>query len=119
MTIVLNPKATDRLAKLCGLLGSDNAGERATAAALADRMIRELGLRWTDVISVPLVPAEPISPHDVSWQDALDVCLDRVDELDPRSRAFLQSLSRWRGEPSSKQLDWLFDIYARVHRGRR
>jgi hypothetical protein len=85
---------------------------------LADRMIKALGLRWADVISVPLVPADPVSPDSVAWQDALDACLDHIDELDARSRAFVQSLSRWRGAPSEKQLNWLFSIYEHV-RGRR
>jgi hypothetical protein len=116
MTAVLDPKATDKLAKICGMFGSVHEGERAAAAALADRIIRELGLRWADVISVPLVPAEH-GPEDVSWQAALACCLDHIDELDARSRAFVNSLSRWRGEPSPKQRDWLFDLYVRVHRG--
>ena len=116
MTSVLDPKATDRLIKLTGMFGSDHDGERAAAAALADRMVRELGLRWADVINVPLVPAEP-GHEEVSWQAALDVCLEHIRELDPRSRAFVQSLSRWRGEPSQKQRDWLRDLYARVRGG--
>ena len=32
---------------------------------------------------------------------------------------FVRSLSRWRGEPSQKQMDWLHDIYTRIDRGRR
>jgi hypothetical protein len=118
MTVVLDPKATNKLAKICGMFGSVHEGERAAAAAAADRMIHEIGLRWTDIINVPLVPTEAISADSVDWKDALDVCLDCIHALDLRSRAFVQSLSRWRGEPSQKQLEWLFDIYARVYRGR-
>jgi hypothetical protein len=116
VTAVLDPKATNKLAKICGMFGSVHEGERAAAAALADRMVSELGLRWADVISVPLVPAEP-GHEEVSWQAALDACLEHVHELDPRSKAFVQSLSGWRGTPSTKQIDWIFDIYGRVHRG--
>ncbi len=32
MTPILDPTARDRLVKLCGLLGSEHAGERANAA---------------------------------------------------------------------------------------
>jgi hypothetical protein len=81
-------------------------------------MVRSLGLRWADVISVPLVPADSVSPVSVSWQDALDVCLEHIHELDQRSRAFVQSLARWRGPPSQKQADWLRDIYERVRGSR-
>jgi hypothetical protein len=114
VTSVLDPRATDRLAKLCGMFGSDHAGERAAAAAKADDMVRSLGLRWADVINVPLVPA---GHEEVSWQAALACCLDHIPELTPRDRDFIKSLARWRGEPSEKQLVWLLDIYGRVHRG--
>jgi hypothetical protein len=113
VTVVLDPKATARLVKLTGMFGSDHAGERAAAAALADRMVRELGLRWADVISVPLVPADP-GHEEVSWQAALDACLEHVRELNPRDQNFVRSLARWRGPPSEKQLIWLLDIYARL-----
>ena len=41
----------ERLAKICGLFGSDHAGERAGAAAAADRLVRQAGLRWPDILS--------------------------------------------------------------------
>ncbi len=47
---LLAPRVADRLAKLCGLFGSDHDGERANAARLADQLIREPGLTWPDVI---------------------------------------------------------------------
>jgi hypothetical protein len=119
VTAVLDPRASSKLAKICGLLGSDHPGERAAAAAKADEMVRSLGLRWADVIGVPLVPADSISADDVNWRDALEVCIEHVDELDPRSRAFVRVLAKWRGPPSEKQLQWLFDLYERVHGGRR
>jgi hypothetical protein len=115
VTAVLDPKATQKLAKLCGMLGSDHAGERAAAAAKADDMVRALGLRWADVISVPLVPA---GHEEVSWQEALEVCLGHISELDARSQAFVRSLAKWRGPPSEKQVDWLRDIYERVRERR-
>jgi hypothetical protein len=118
VTAVLDAKVSQKLAKICGMFGSAHEGERAAAAALADRMVRELGLRWADVVCVPLVPAEP-GHEDVSWQEALDACLEHIQELTPRDRDFIKSLARWRGEPSEKQLVWLLDIYARVHRGSR
>ena len=43
----------ERLVKLCGIFGSDHAGERANAAAAADRLVRQAGLRWPDVLILP------------------------------------------------------------------
>ena len=47
----LDPQTTERLAKLCGMFGSDHAGERAAAAAKAHELIRALQLTWADVLS--------------------------------------------------------------------
>ena len=41
----------DKLAKLLGLLSSEHAGERASAGAIADRLVREAGLTWSAVVA--------------------------------------------------------------------
>lgn len=58
MTVPLNPADRDKLIKLLGMLGSDHLGERASAGALAHRLVKASGLSWGDVISVPA--ARPI-----------------------------------------------------------
>jgi hypothetical protein len=118
MTAVLDRKAADRLAKLCGMFGSAHEGERAAAAQLADRMLRELGLTWPDVIAVPLAPDDPADDDEVSWEEALRCCLAHISQLDARSQSFVHSLARWRGEPSERQQVWLFDLFERIQRGR-
>lgn len=47
----ITDRHVDRLAKILGLLGSDYEGERATAAHMADRMVRAAGLTWFDVVA--------------------------------------------------------------------
>ena len=51
MSAMLDPNAANRLAKLCGLFGSDHDGERAAAAAKADELVRRHGLSWRQVLS--------------------------------------------------------------------
>jgi hypothetical protein len=46
---MLPPEKMARLVKLLGMLGSAYEGERANAAALIDRMIREHGLTWQQI----------------------------------------------------------------------
>jgi hypothetical protein len=53
------PIPRDRLQKLCGLFGSQHDGERAAAAALADKLVRAAGLTWGDVIRRPAPPHAP------------------------------------------------------------
>jgi len=70
-------RATDaaKLARILGLLGSDQPGERAAAAEAAHRMVSRLGLRWEDILAPPPKPARlPPSPS----HDALDAAQSRL-----------------------------------------
>jgi hypothetical protein len=46
----LDPQTAGKLAKICGLLASDQAGERAAAALQASRLLSNAGATWQDVI---------------------------------------------------------------------
>jgi hypothetical protein len=46
----IDPQTVDKLVKICGLLGSDQAGERASAALQASRLLSKAGATWQDVI---------------------------------------------------------------------
>ena len=70
MTAALDQRTADRLAKLLGMLGSDQAGERAAAAAKADQLIRQHGLQWADVVA----PATA-STSDTSVESIIDFAL--------------------------------------------
>ena len=49
---VLSTQAADKLAKVCGMLGSAHDGERAAAAIQADNIVRhELGMTWDEVFA--------------------------------------------------------------------
>jgi hypothetical protein len=112
MSATLTADDAQRLAKLLGMLGSDHVGERASAAAKADALVRSRGLRWTDVI-VP--PAQATTTSD--WQVMAAYCLDRHWLLTPREFDFVQSIMKWRGEPTERQQNWLLDIVTRLHDG--
>jgi len=110
-----------RLVKLCGMFGSDHPGERATAAAMADQLVRKYGLTWDDVIRVEAhwdhngTSAQAAS---LDWRAAVRFCNTKQHRLSPREFDFIVSLARWRGEPTPKQRQWLSDIAARL-RGNR
>lgn len=46
--------ARERLVKLCGMFGSNSQGERANAAAEADKLVRGKGRTWEDAISLEI-----------------------------------------------------------------
>jgi hypothetical protein len=106
----LAPRVADRLAKLCGLFGSDHDGERAPR--LADQLIHGHGLTWGDVITVPA--AMPMQSHSLDWRMAVRFCIAHQHALSPREFSFIVTLTRWHGEPTLKQHKWLNDIVARL-----
>jgi len=42
-----------RLAKILGMLGSAHAGERDAAFLAAERVLKEAGLTWYDILDIP------------------------------------------------------------------
>jgi hypothetical protein len=45
------PLDYEKFRKFCGMLGSDHDGERAAAAAMANKMLAAAGMKWEDVIN--------------------------------------------------------------------
>jgi hypothetical protein len=112
-TALLDPDSTNRLVKLLGMLGSAYDGERASAAAKVDALVRSLGLTWRDLITPPL----RIPPTTTDWQRMAAFCHTRHAQLSPREREFIRSMLAWRGEPTDKQSKWLIDLYVRLQSG--
>lgn len=115
----------DRLSKLCGLFGSDHAGERANAAGLADRFIRERGWQWRDVLAAPILappasrpPPDPwpsiLAGWPERWKDAVALCQAAGAGLSPKNVAFLASIASYERMPSARQLEWLVSVIGRV-----
>ena len=89
----LDPHDADKLAKLCGMFGSDHAPERAVAAAMADQLIRSHGLRWTDVIA----------PAPAGATGRIRFALGHIDLLSRWKHGFLLGI-RGKQTLSEKQL---------------
>ncbi len=90
----LSPAERTRLVGILGMLGSEHAGERASAALLAAKLVRDHGLSWSDVVPSPAGSvisnvsrgvAEPISD--------LGLCLRHVDQLTQWEQGFVRSLA--------------------------
>ncbi len=99
-----------KLAKVAAMFSSPYDGERAVAAALADRMVKAAGLTWHTVLQPPPIGrarvGRPLSPADI---------LARHDDLlTDWERAFLWSLARAPGRLSTKQAAKLSQIRQRV-----
>lgn len=55
----------DKLAKIAALISSDSDSESLSAGRLADRMIREAGLTWSDVIGSESRPSHDGTPCQI------------------------------------------------------
>jgi hypothetical protein len=109
MTSLLDPSAAERLAKLCGMFGSHQDGERAAAAAMADRLVRGLGLTWHQLIATPRATAR--DPKTVTEKIAF--ALANIAALSMWERGFLYSVNGKRCI-SPKQLVVLDQIVAKA-----
>lgn len=56
---MISPSDRQTLARVLGMLGSSNPGERENAARLAERLRRSSGLSWAELLNLPAVPPEP------------------------------------------------------------
>jgi len=81
---------TDRLAKLLGMMGSAHDGKALNAARAADKLVRDAGLTWPDIIASSALPILPNS------------------ELTAWEHDFLSSLRRQKYPPTPKQRE-VFD----------
>jgi hypothetical protein len=109
--VVLSGPDAARLAKLLSLLGSSHAGERDSAGLAAERLVRQRGLTWQQVLSPPVV--EKPTPKIEPWRRTVDRCLERQGSLRVWEKGFLRDLAGFR-KLSVKQRSCLQDIADRV-----
>jgi hypothetical protein len=65
----LSRPETDRLAKICGMFGSEFDGERSAAATMADRLIKSANLTWQNLFGNAADAKELISIRIPHWVD--------------------------------------------------
>lgn len=87
-----------KLAKVCGMFGSNFAGERASAALQAERIVRDAGLTWFDVIAPVPEQTEPRARRQVNRErEIIEFAAENLDILTQWERDFVLSVRR-RGE---------------------
>ena len=104
----MSPNLIDRLTKVCGMFGSDHEGERAAAASVADRLLRQHGLSWADVLWA--------KPSRSTTEDQIDFVLCHGEGiLDPWQEGFLRGI-QGRQFLTKKQLRKLEELVELVSR---
>jgi hypothetical protein len=105
MTALLDDAVVERLARICGMFGSDHDGERASAAAMADKILRQHGVTWPQILI----------PHRSTIEELISFALDagRAGILNTWEEAFLRG-TKGRRSLTEKQLAKLHAIVAKV-----
>src|SRR5262249_51209541 len=99
---------TPTIGKLLRLLGSDKDGEVVASARALRRVLQGAGLDLHDL-------ARMVEGSDErEWRKMVRHCRSKGDRLSAKERDFVDSLMRWRGKPTERQLIWLTAISERL-----
>lgn len=108
MTAVALPR--QRLAAVLGMLGSDHDGEVLNAARTAERLRRDAGVTWQELLAPSPVKREPL--HG-TWRTTCAELAKRPNDLRPWERKFVADLPAF-PRISTKQRYVLSEIAKRV-----
>lgn len=110
-----------KLAACLAMLGSSFDGEVLAAARAAERLRREAGVSWREIVdppaSQPLPPPPKREPPRADWRDTVAQCLRQRGSLRPWEVGFLENLPNF-ARLSAKQSNCLNGIAQRVLRER-
>ena len=110
----LAPANLTKLAKICAMFSSTYDGERAAAAALADRIVRGSGITWEQLLQ-PLPPKPETSRRREVGLTPGEILAQHGGDLTGWAKGFLVSLMRQqRHRWSARQVEVLNDIRGRV-----
>jgi hypothetical protein len=114
MPDLLPPERRTRLVRILGLLGSDHIGERATAGAMADQLIRQAGLSWDHVVAGTAPAAAKEAPEGSPPWHLMASRILGSGNANPWESNFCEDLiSRWRGPVLTERQQQVLDrIYA-------
>jgi hypothetical protein len=103
----------EKLAKLLGMVGSAHAGERENAIRLADRMLRDAGMGWPDLLA-------PFHKLDIATEAARQLLAENLSlkaELD-QLHSSGTAIAAWAEVPAERAVscaiaEWALDLHRR------
>ena len=107
-----------RLARVCGLFGSEHDGEALAAARQAEKIRKKVGLTWEELLvpSIRQRSADPPPESLTDWRWACHFCLERYWSLTSWELDFVATIARYTKTPSAKQLIVLQRLVARCRK---
>jgi len=86
--MAIDPRDKERLIRILKLLGSDQVGERASAALAADRLLNSLGMTWEDLLDQPPGPERVVVRRVRDWD------MNQADAAEARIRQLKDTVTR-------------------------
>jgi hypothetical protein len=112
------PQQLDKLAKVAGLLASDQDGEVLAAARAATRILQQHRMSWQDLVLAVACEPAPAAEYDPGpegdWRADVAACLVQSHMLTGWERDFLRELRRRFHHLSLRQAEILGQIHERV-----
>ena len=104
-----------RLARVCGLLGSEHDGEVLAAARQAEKIRKKVGLTWEELLVPSIRPRSGAPPPEelTDWRWACHFCLERYRLLPSWELDFVATVARYQKPPSAKQMVIVHRLVAR------
>ena len=94
--MAIDPRDKERLIRILKLLGSDQVGERASAAMAASRLLESLGLSWDEVLDPPPGPArvvvQRVREWDVNHREAAETRIRQLKDTTERQARQIRAL---------------------------
>jgi hypothetical protein len=92
----IKPADLSRLVRILSLLGSDQAGERASAALAATRFVTSLGTSWPELLHAepPKVLVRRVREYGVDPREAADARMRQLRSSNDRLEKEVRALRR-------------------------
>ena len=100
----------ERLGKLIPRMASNHQGEVIATVAAIRRTLQGAGADLHDLCEALDADWAP------EWREQVLLCRRHINLLSERERSLIESLERWRGTPTVKQLVFLKNIFIRISR---
>lgn len=110
----------EKLAAVLGMMGSDFDHEVLVAARMAEKLRREAGATWHELLAAPESTPPQIDVLDdwpTYWLDAARfVAQGGMGLVRDKDIAFARNVARYEHTPSARQLAYLFDLVRKVQK---
>jgi hypothetical protein len=113
----MTPIDRKRLIAILGMLGSDQAGERAAAGLKAEELRKKLDLSWDQIIPEKSDGSAKQKRGRSDWEEKIEECAKHMDMLSEWEQGFVENMMMWDGAPTPRQKAVIDRILRTIEKG--